>query len=132
MLAQAGLGSRRAMERCIEEGRVTVNERVAGVGTRVTSRDVVKMDQRVVRWPRVHRLPLVLIYHKPEGEMTSRDDPENRTARILQRIDELGIDVAIINTRPEFSAKIDVDLARGLDARFPRSGILGRYRVGWR
>ena len=78
MLAQAGLGSRRAMETWIEAGRITVNGRVATVGTRVTSRDLVKVGQRTLRWPSPRRLPEVLIYHKPEGEVTSRDDPGGR------------------------------------------------------
>ena len=78
ILAQAGLGSRRAMEQWIEEGRVTVNHKVAGIGTRVTPHDVIKVGQRVVHWPSERRAPQILIYHKPEGELTSRDDPEGR------------------------------------------------------
>ena len=88
MLAQAGLGSRRAMERWIDEGRVTVNNQVAGVGARVTPRDVVRVDQRAVRWPQARRLPQVLLYHKPEGEVTSRDDPEGR-ATVFDRLPRL-------------------------------------------
>jgi 23S rRNA pseudouridine2605 synthase len=78
VLAQAGLGSRRAMEEWIRGGRVTVNGVVAGVGTRVTPRDVIKIGRREVRWPAPGRLPRVLLYHKPEGELTSRDDPQGR------------------------------------------------------
>jgi 23S rRNA pseudouridine2605 synthase len=66
------------MEQWIEEGRVTVNHKVAGVGTRVTPQDMIRVGQRVVRWPQQRRMPQVLIYHKPEGELTSRDDPEGR------------------------------------------------------
>ena len=78
VLAQSGLGSRRAMEQWIRDGRVTVNGVAAGIGTRVTSRDLIRVDKRVVRWPAPRRLPKVLIYHKPEGEITSRDDPQGR------------------------------------------------------
>jgi 23S rRNA pseudouridine2605 synthase len=88
MLAQSGLGSRRAMEAWIGEGRVTVNGRVATVGTRVTPRDVVKVGQRTLRWPSPRRLPEVLIYHKPEGEVTSRDDPGGR-ATVFDRLPRL-------------------------------------------
>lgn len=88
VLAQAGLGSRRAMEGWIEEGRVTVNGRVASVGTRVTPRDVVKIDQRTLRWPAFRTLPEVLIYHKPEGEVTSREDPGGR-ATVFDRLPRL-------------------------------------------
>lgn len=65
------------MEEWIREGRVTVNGAVVGIGTRVTSRDVIKIGRREVRWP-ARRLPRVLLYHKPEGEVTSRDDPQGR------------------------------------------------------
>lgn len=78
VLAQAGLGSRRDMERWIQEGRVTVNGEVAGIGTRVGPRDLIKVGRRIVRWPAPERLPRVLLYHKPEGEIVSRDDPEGR------------------------------------------------------
>jgi 23S rRNA pseudouridine2605 synthase len=88
MLAQTGLGSRRAMERWIDEGRVTVNDRVANVGTRVTPRDVIRVDRRAVRWPEPRRLPQVLIYHKPEGEVTTRADPEGR-ATVFDRLPRL-------------------------------------------
>ncbi len=78
VLAQAGLGSRRAMEEWIRGGRVTVNGVVAGIGTRVTQHDVIRVGRRVVRWPAPQRLPRVVLYHKPEGEIASRDDPQGR------------------------------------------------------
>lgn len=80
LLAQAGLGSRRAMEEWIRGGRVTVNGTVATIGTRVSPRDIVRVGRRIVRWPREERLPRVVLYHKPEGEIVSRADPEERTS----------------------------------------------------
>ncbi|MDP1543696.1 MAG: pseudouridine synthase [Polycyclovorans sp.] len=80
MLAQAGLGSRREMEVWIEEGRVTVNGKVATIGTRVGPDDLVKVGRRIVRMPAPEQLPRVLLYHKPEGEIVSRDDPEGRAS----------------------------------------------------
>ena len=80
MLAQAGLGSRRDMEGWIEEGRVTVNGKVATIGTRVGPDDLVKVGRRIVRMPAPEQLPRVLLYHKPEGEIVSRDDPAGRAS----------------------------------------------------
>jgi len=78
VLAQAGLGSRRDMEQWVREGRVTVNGVVAGIGLRVRRGDLIKVGQRIVHWPASQALPRVLLYHKPEGEIVSRDDPEGR------------------------------------------------------
>jgi 23S rRNA pseudouridine2605 synthase len=80
ILAQAGLGSRRTMEEWIRAGRVSVNGAAAGIGTRVTSRDVIRVGRRVVRWPAPQRLPRIVLYHKPEGEIVSRDDPQERSS----------------------------------------------------
>lgn len=85
LLAQAGLGSRRAMEEWIRNGRVTVNGAVATIGSRVSSHDVVRVGPRLVRWPREERLPRVILYHKPEGEIVSRADPEERVT-VFERL----------------------------------------------
>lgn len=78
LLALAGLGSRRDMEKLIESGRVSINGAVAQVGAAVTEHDVVRVDGRPVRLPFEPELPQVLLYHKPEGELVSMDDPEGR------------------------------------------------------
>lgn len=80
-LADAGVGSRRDMEAWIAEGRVTVNGVTAQVGDKVTANDVVKVSGRRVylRDPESKRVR-VLLYHKPEGEIVSRDDPKGRTS----------------------------------------------------
>lgn len=78
LLALAGLGSRRDMEELIASGRVTVNGQPAVVGQGVTQHDIVRLDSRPLRLPFEAELPQVLIYHKPEGEIVSQDDPEGR------------------------------------------------------
>ncbi|HXF65978.1 MAG TPA: pseudouridine synthase [Burkholderiales bacterium] len=77
VLAQAGLGSRRQMEELILAGRVTVNGIPAQLGMRVHPRDIVKVAGRVLRG-KSRPSPRVLLYHKPEGEIVSRDDPRGR------------------------------------------------------
>jgi len=88
ILAQSGLGSRRAMETWIAEGKVTVNGEVATIGTRVSPRDVIKVGAKTVRWQAAERTPRVLLYHKPEGEIVSRDDPEGR-ATVFDKLPSL-------------------------------------------
>ncbi len=78
LLAMQGMGSRRDMEELIASGRVTINGEVAKVGAGVTQYDIVRIDSRPVRLSFEAELPQVLIYHKPEGEIVSQDDPEGR------------------------------------------------------
>ncbi len=77
VLADAGLGSRREMESWIEAGRVTVNGKTAALGDRVAPSDLVRVEGRLIRTAEAPA-PRVLMYHKPAGEIVSRDDPEGR------------------------------------------------------
>lgn len=79
VLAGSGLGSRRDMETWIEAGRVSVNGVVATLGRRVSPGDRILVDNRLVKLNLEDELPRVLIYHKREGEIVSRDDPQART-----------------------------------------------------
>jgi 23S rRNA pseudouridine2605 synthase len=80
VLAAAGVGSRREMEEWISAGRVTVNGQPAELGMRVVEGDVIRADRRIVRvGEQGASLPRVLLYHKQEGEIVSRDDPGGRT-----------------------------------------------------
>jgi 23S rRNA pseudouridine2605 synthase len=78
VLAQSGLGSRREMEEFIAAGKVLVNGEVATLGTRVSPEDLVKVGRRQIRFKLSAKLPRVILYHKPEGEIVSRDDPDGR------------------------------------------------------
>lgn len=80
VLAQAGIGSRRMMEEWIAAGRVSVNGEVATLGMRVVEGDLVKAERRTIRVGEAEQAARILLYHKPEGEIVSRDDPENRSS----------------------------------------------------
>ena len=80
LMALAGLGSRRDMEEMIGSGRVTINGVTAKVGAGVTQYDIVRVDSRPLKLNFEPELPQVLIYHKPEGEIVSQDDPEGRAS----------------------------------------------------
>jgi 23S rRNA pseudouridine2605 synthase len=81
VLAQAGIGSRREMEEWIAAGRVNVNGETAQVGQLITPNDRVKVNGKLVNLRFVStRAPRVLMYHKPEGEIVSRDDPDGRAS----------------------------------------------------
>ena len=79
VLARVGLGSRRYMEEVIAAGRVSVNGQVAQVGERIEPGDELRIDGRKVQFQIEDEIRRrVLIYYKPEGEICSRNDPEQR------------------------------------------------------
>lgn len=78
LLAQSGIGSRREMEELIVSGRVMINGEVAEIGQSASPGDRVKVNGRLVNLKFSNRLPRVILYHKPEGEIVSRDDPNHR------------------------------------------------------
>lgn len=78
VLAQAGLGSRRALEQRIAEGLVKVNGEVAQTGMSVKSGDKIELDGRGFVATALAEPSRVLVYNKPEGEVTTREDPEGR------------------------------------------------------
>jgi 23S rRNA pseudouridine2605 synthase len=79
VLARAGVGSRREMEKYIESNRVSVNGKVARLGDRVEENAVIRVDGHVVKIEQQEeRVCRVLMYHKPEGELCTRKDPEGR------------------------------------------------------
>lgn len=77
-LADAGYGSRRELEEWIVAGRVSVNGQPAHVGQRVGPEDKIRLNGKLVQLKFLLRLPRVLVYHKPEGEIVSKDDPDGR------------------------------------------------------
>ncbi len=77
VLAQMGLGSRRQIEDWIRAGRVRVNEQPAVLGQSVTGADRIAVDGQPVTLAAPAKTRL-LIYHKPEGEVCTRHDPQGR------------------------------------------------------
>ncbi len=55
-----------------------MNGEPAHLGQRVAVTDKVKVGGRLVNLHFAARVPRVLLYHKPEGEIVSRDDPQGR------------------------------------------------------
>lgn len=78
-LANLGLGSRREIERWIEQGRILLNGKTAKLGDCYTSGDTLAVDGKPIHFKTrsVNRI-LGLMYHKPEGEVTTRSDEKGR------------------------------------------------------
>jgi 23S rRNA pseudouridine2605 synthase len=79
VLANAGLASRRQIETMLREGRIVINGKTAKLGDRITTDAKVKIDGRELKLIKsMQKKTRVLLYHKPEGEICSRADPEKR------------------------------------------------------
>ena len=90
LLAEAGIGSRREMEELIIAGRVSVNGEPAHIGQRVGSTDVVRVNGKPINRSLTRKVPRVILYHKPAGEIVSHDDPGGR-ATVFARLPRLKV-----------------------------------------
>lgn len=134
IMANSGFGSRRELEGWIADGLIRINGRDAKLGDRAVLNDdlviksrfyrVVADDQRDARQ--------VLMYHKPLGELTTRDDPEGRRT-VFDRLPRLaqGRWISVgrldINTLGLLLLTNDGQLANGL--MHPSSEIEREYAV---
>jgi 23S rRNA pseudouridine2605 synthase len=77
ILSRAGIASRRASERLMIEGRVSVNgTTVRELGSKAApEHDDIRVDGRRIRLPDRHRY---LLLNKPRGYVTTRSDPQER------------------------------------------------------
>ena len=77
IISAAGIASRRAAEKLIEQGRVSVNgQAVTELGSKADpDADDIRVDERRVKGPERHRYFLL---NKPRGYVTTRSDPEHR------------------------------------------------------
>jgi 23S rRNA pseudouridine2605 synthase len=89
VLASCGFGSRRAMEEMILAGRITVNREPADVGQRVGPGDEVRINGELVKVRFAEPRTRVLMYHKPAGEIVTRDDPEGRPT-VFEKLPNIG------------------------------------------
>ncbi|MEZ5571364.1 MAG: pseudouridine synthase [Halioglobus sp.] len=131
VLARAGLGSRREMERWIEAGRVAVNGKVAHLGDRVGARDRLAVDGNILE-PAPAQEARCILYHKPQGEVCSRNDPEGRRT-VFERLPKLKTGRWISIGRLDFNTSglllftTDGELANAL--MHPSSNIEREYMV---
>jgi len=77
-LASQGAGSRRQIDALLQQGRISVNGKVAKPGDQIDGREKIAIDGKLLRLQRHAAKPKILMYHKPVGEVCTRSDPEGR------------------------------------------------------
>lgn len=129
MLARAGAGSRRDIERMIAEGRVALNGKVLETpATILTSLEGVTVDGKPVAEAQATR---VFLFHKPAGVLTAARDPGGRPTIYdvlpadLPRLVPVGrLD---LNTEGLLLLTNDGELKRALE--LPANAVPRTYRV---
>lgn len=133
LLARAGYGSRREIERWIAAGRVRLNDRVAQVGDAAAPGDRVAIDGRPADLAAAEHVPCrVLAYKKHVDQIVTRRDPEGRPTvfRGLPRL-KIGRWLAVgrldVNTSGLLLLTTDGELKRRLE--HPSYGLEREYAV---
>ncbi len=89
VLARAGLGSRRELEKWISAGRISVDGKIASLGDRVIETTKIRIDGKPLTLKKESEIRRrVLIYNKPVGELCTRNDPKGRPT-VFERLPNL-------------------------------------------
>ena len=133
VLARAGVGSRRGIEKLIAENRVQVNGKIAKLGDSLGRTDSVRVDGKQVKVESAFTQGRrVIAYHKPEGEVCTASDPEGRPT-VFDRLPEAGqgrwimVGRLDVNTAGLLLFTTDGELAHRL--MHPSSGVDREYAV---
>ncbi len=70
-LSEVGYCSRRAADKLIDQGRVTINGKIPEMGTKVTPNDEVRVDGELISEP--NDKPIYLAFNKPVGIVCTTD-----------------------------------------------------------
>jgi 23S rRNA pseudouridine2605 synthase len=132
VLARLGYGSRRELEQWITDGRVSVDGKISQLGDRVSPRQLIRVDGRIVRQAAATPRRRILIYNKPEGELCTRSDPQGRpivftNLPVLRNGRWITVGRLDINTQGLLLVTNDGELAHRL--MHPRYGIEREYAV---
>ena len=111
-------------------GRITVNRMPAEVGQKVGPGDEVRINGELVKVRFAEPRPRVLMYHKPAGEIVTRDDPEGRPT-VFEKLPSIGNGKWINVGRLDFNTEGPAAVHELRRARQPpdASALRGRARV---
>jgi len=75
-LSEVGFCSRRAADKLLEEGRITVNGIVPELGTKISDEDMVEVDGKPIR--ESQEKPIYIAFNKPVGIVCTTDTKRER------------------------------------------------------
>lgn len=130
ILSRAGVASRRAAERLMAEGRVSVNRvTVRELGTKADpARDDIRVDGRRITLPDRH---VYLLLNKPAGYVTTRSDPQRRPTvlDLLRGVREYVYPVGRLDFDSEGLLLLTNDGALAAQLTHPRHGVPRVYEA---
>jgi 23S rRNA pseudouridine2604 synthase len=75
-LSEVGFCSRRAADKLLEEGRITINGIVPELGTKISDEDIVEVDGKPIR--ESQEKPIYIAFNKPVGIVCTTDTKRER------------------------------------------------------
>ncbi|MDH6253095.1 23S rRNA pseudouridine2604 synthase [Chryseobacterium sp. H1D6B] len=75
-LSEAGFCSRRAADKLLEEGRITINGKIPELGTKVSDEDIVEVDGKPIR--ESEEDPIYIAFNKPVGVVCTTDSKREK------------------------------------------------------
>ena len=78
LLAHQGVASRRQVDLMLQQGRISVDGKLARPGDRINGREKIALDGKLIRIANRESRPKLMMYHKPTGQVCTRSDPEGR------------------------------------------------------
>ena len=131
LMAQAGVGSRRACEALISQGRVRVNGAVAGLGAKADPEtDTIEVDGQRLRFDTQPRIYIAL--YKPRNTLSStraRNDDSRQTVRDLVPVEGHLFMIGRLDADSEGLIVLTNDGALTNRLTHPRYGHTKTYRV---
>lgn len=130
-LANQGVASRREIERWIQAGDIKVNGVLCEIGQAITGDEKIEIRGELIQLnSNVHSR--VILYHKPEGEIVSRSDPQGRPT-VFEKLPHLKtgrwVSVGRLDVNTSGLLLFTTDGALANDLMHPRNQIEREYRV---
>ena len=130
IIAQAGIASRRAAEKMILDGRVSINGTVVSVlGTKADlEKDEIRVEGRLIS---TETTKVYLMLNKPRGYVTTLDDPQQRpiVTDLLSGVQEKVFPVGRLDYDSEGLLLFTNDGDFALRLQHPRFQVSKTYRV---